>query len=328
MSEADLPRASEIPVFFPADGETLFGIFTTPADEAVGTAVIVLPGGSTPLTTDRNRISVRLCRRVASQGYHAMRLDYHGAGESTGSLGWLRLDRPFADDVKGAVRWIERQGVRSTVLVGSCFGARTALSAAAETAGIRGVVLVSVPVRDHAMGARASNDAALEWSLWTYLKRTLNLRVIRGLFDRRHRHVYRKYARAKLRRVSARLRGRNDRGSPDAPDGLGLASPHFLTPLASLVERGVPVLLVFGTSEGHRKEFDRAMAGRLGEIVQRGGRSIEVLLLPGRVHGFRSAVLQDAVIDVIGDWLGRLHAPTSSAEDRTTRPVAGAAGTG
>jgi alpha/beta superfamily hydrolase len=328
MSEADLPRASEIPVFFPADGETLFGILTTPADEAAGTAVIVLPGGSTPLTTDRNRISVRLCRRVASQGYHAMRLDYHGAGESTGSLGWLRLDRPFADDVQGAVRWIERQGVRSTVLVGSCFGARTALSAAPETAGIRGVVLVSVPVRDHAMGARASNDAALEWSLWTYLKRTLNLRVIRGLFDRRHRHVYQKYARAKLRKVSARLSRRNHRRSADAPDGLGLASPHFLTPLASLVERGVPVLFVFGTSEGHRKEFDRAMAGRLGEIVQRAGPSIEVEMLPGRVHGFRSSVLQDAVIDVIGNWLGRLDAPTSSAEDRTTRPVAGAAGTG
>ena len=323
MSENAATVSREIPMFFPADGETLFGILTNPADEAVGTAVIVLPGGSTPMTTDRNRISVRLCRRFAGQGYHALRFDYHGAGESTGSLASIQLERPFVQDVEGAVRSLATRGITTTVLLGSCFGARTALSAAPTTAGVRGVVLISVPVRDHPLGAKGSKDAALEWSIWRYMRRTLSPRVMKGLFDPRHRHVYRTYAQAKWQAVTARGR-RSGRRAADEPDGLELASPHFLAPLASVVERGIPVLLVFGTSEEYRRDFDRAKAGRLGEILRSAGPLIDIEMIPGKVHGFRDAALQDAVIDVVSNWLCRLEPPGSS-DTRQAKQVTGLA---
>jgi alpha/beta superfamily hydrolase len=311
MSEIDVAARNEVPVFIRAAGETLFGIFSRPAGEDLDTAVIVLPGGSTPMTTDRNRISVRLCRRVATLGYHALRFDYHGAGESTGSLGRVQLDRPFVADVQGAMRWIERQGVTSSVLLGSCFGARTALATAAQTEGVRAVILISMPVRDHAMGTRASNDAALRWSIWTYLRRALSVRVIKGLFDRRHREVYRRYARAKFRQIGSRLRRSGTQAARGRPGDLDPVSPHVLSALDSLVDRRVPILFLFGTMEGHQKEFDRATDGALGEILQRAGSLIDVELLRGRVHGFRDAGLQDAVVDAVAGWLIKLEARTA-----------------
>lgn len=136
------------PVFFPAGGERLFGVFTAPSGDAHGTAVTMLTGGGYITSTHRNRLYVRLARRLAGLGYHSMRFDYRGTGESTGTIDGFLLDQPFVEDVLGAVEWVEGQGVVRHVLVGSCFGARTALAAADHVSGLDSAVLLSAPVRD------------------------------------------------------------------------------------------------------------------------------------------------------------------------------------
>src|SRR5205823_11499929 len=59
---------NEHPTFLEAGSETIFAVLTTPATDPLGIGVILLPGGGVPLTTGRNRMSVRICRDVASMG--------------------------------------------------------------------------------------------------------------------------------------------------------------------------------------------------------------------------------------------------------------------
>lgn len=290
----------EIPAFFPAGEETLFGIFTRPTVHPIGVAVIFLPGGGgTRLSTNRNRLWVRLCRRVASLGYHALRCDYRGAGESTGTADKLRLDQPFIADIDGAARWVERQGVSKFILVGSCFGARTALTFAPQHPGVRGLVLISPPTRDYGEGERQVTRMAHEWSIWEYVRRSLRPRTIKGLFHGDRRRTYAKVARAKWR-VGAERRRKDSLKQ----ETVGF-SRNFLDPFREVIERKVPVMVIHGEGEPTHGEFQEAITGPVGKLLERAGSMVEVLVAPAPVHGFTAVRSQDAVADLVGDWLDR-----------------------
>jgi pimeloyl-ACP methyl ester carboxylesterase len=294
----------ETPVFFDAEDGTLFGFFGRPTVDPLGVGIVLLPGGSTPLSTNRNRFSVRVCREMAASGYHSMRFDYHGAGESTGMIERLDLAQPFVHDLRAAVAWMQERGVREFVFVGSCFGGRTGLSAAPAIPGTKAVVMISPPVRDESMGERGTITAALEWSLGRYLRRALHPRTIAGLFDANHRKIYARYVRMKRHALSARRR--NGSSPTDAaPSPVQAAGRNLLEPLAALVDRRVPVLFLFGETEVHHMEFQRAREGALGEILDRAGDLIEVVTIPGRVHGLPSLRVQDAAAELVSEWLSR-----------------------
>lgn len=295
----EIPPA-ELPVFFPAGGETLFGILTRPTVPANGSAVLILAGGATPVTTNRNRLSVRLCRGVAELGYHGFRLDYHGAGESTGTVEQMRLNRTFDADADGALDWMQGMGIDDFVLVGSCFGSRTALAEAAARKQVRRLVLVAAPVRDMALGDRGTVTSADEWSLWRYARRALRPRIILGWFNRHQRRVYVGYVREKWRAMSHRARRRFSRAKSDAADWV---SPDFLRQLRAVLERRGRVLLVYGDRDGYYSDFLRAREGPLGDQIDAAGSLVEVRVLPGQVHGFTRLAAQDAVLGEIFDWL-------------------------
>lgn len=304
--------AQEVPVFFPAGDQTLFGILTRPVASSNGTALIILAGGATPVTTNRNRLSVRLCRRVAGQGFHAMRLDYHGAGESTGLVERMRLDRPFTTDPEGAMQWLRRYGIKDFVLVGSCFGSRTALAVAAANPDVTRLILVAAPVKDMAIGDWASVQAAHEWTIWNYVRRALSLRVLRGLSDRHHRRGYWRYIEHKW----AAFRRRRAHKGRQGPEWV---SEHFLRQLKALVERHVPILLLYGDGDAYFADFRRARSGPLGALLDRAGSKVEIQTLPGRVHGFTRLAIQDAVLDKIAGWLqadgAGIHRATSEVTE-------------
>lgn len=144
----------DVPAFFAGGAETLFGVLTRPTGEPNGTTVTMLTGGGYITSTHRNRMYVTLGRRLSVHGYHSFRFDYHGTGESTGTVERFSLDQPFSEDVSGALRWIEAREPTKHVLIGSCFGARTVLSCSPGVAGLAGAVLISPPVRDFSWDPR------------------------------------------------------------------------------------------------------------------------------------------------------------------------------
>jgi dienelactone hydrolase len=148
----------ELAVFFPAAGTTLFGIFA-PAERPriADLAVVVLPEGIPAGMRGQNAMAVHLARALADAGYASFRLDYHGIGESPGPLAVVRRDEPFLDDVDGALEWLRAQGYERFLVVGSCFGAHTALLAVPGRPHIRGVALLSCLISaEHDAGAPPS----------------------------------------------------------------------------------------------------------------------------------------------------------------------------
>lgn len=291
----------EQPVFFPARKDDLFGVFTRTTKSPNGIAVVFLTGGGWIPATNRNRLSVRLARTVAASGFHAMRIEYHGVGESTGFIRRYSLRRPFVDDVLGAIRWLEGQGISEVVLVGSCFGSRTLLAAVDQIPGLRGVILLAPPVRDMEAGTKKVDQTPVS----AYARKAFSTRGARGLLDKRRRSILTRIVGAKLRMLGRRARRRlGPRSRPEVA-----VSKIFLSSISSLARRRVPALFVYGEREQFFAEFRNGLAGGLGRIVRRAGPLFQLRTMRGTVHGFTHLTVQDQVVDIVNDWLGTIIGP-------------------
>lgn len=307
-------EGSELPVYFSAGRETLFGVLARPT-HPTRTAVIALPDAGGPSSINRNRWWVRLSRHLAARGYPVLRFDYHGMGESTGVVERFRLDEPFVEDLVGAVRWSSGHDIERFILVGACFGARTALSAAAEIPCLDGVVLISVGIRDLEKGEAVAARRIHEWRMKDYVVRGLHPSVLRGLFSRRRRRGYAVLLRMKWRSARAMLQKRVGLPGDDDPAWLAPVSTQFMMSLEALVRRGVPVLFLYGTEDDFYAEFCQAATGELGRIFAIGRDRVEVVTVPGWLASFVTVEGQDAAMDVVTDWVCRLHGGSGGGED-------------
>jgi pimeloyl-ACP methyl ester carboxylesterase len=302
----------EVPVWFPAGENALFGILSRPPATHRGTAVVTLSGGGTSAPApNRNRLSVRLGRVLASRGFPTLRFDYHGVGESTGVLERTpSVDEPYLADLEGAVRVVKDLGMERVSLLGFCFGSRTALSYASTLPGLQALVLESPPLRDLPLGDEPGTRLAERVGLWEGLRRALRPRTVRGLFHPARRRSYALYAKGKLRAGARRLR----RVVTGAPDDIEWLTDNFVEPLRELGERRVPVLLIYGTEDHHYEDFVVARTGRLGAVLDQSPLT-EVAVVEGLVHGLTRVEIQERVAELALDWITR-HADGPARDAR------------
>lgn len=148
----------ERPFHFAAGDEHIFGVLTEPTGRDSGVGVLLLSGGVYVLSTNRNRLYVRMARHLAARGHRSLRMDYRGVGESTGIIGDYPLDDPNVLDVEAAIGQLTAAGARRLVMVGSCYGARAAMHAAADHPALASMVLLAPPVGDKGRGAAPTPD--------------------------------------------------------------------------------------------------------------------------------------------------------------------------
>lgn len=287
----------ETPVFIPSGENQIFGILTRPTVPSNGICVVLLLGGVFSLSITRNRLSVKLARRLASQGYHVFRMDFHGVGESTGSFEESRLGQPWTSDLMAAIGWLREQGQDQFALLGHCFGGRTCLAATPQIPELRALGLIVVPVMDYNHFELAVKNRS-ELPAGQFVKRAARASVLKGLFRPRDRRRYLHIVRAKLRRKKE--------GVSEMP--WEQASPQYLGFLSGVVDRRVPTLLAFGT-ECLARDFDRAREGRLGKLLKRGEGFLEVHRWDRMAHGFPNLATQEMTIDLVDEWLGRVLNP-------------------
>jgi pimeloyl-ACP methyl ester carboxylesterase len=95
-----------------------------------------------------HRMSVTLARRLAAAGFHALRFDFAGVGDSETRMDGLSpLDSSLAD-LGEVVDWLERErGIARVVLVGLCSGADHAILHGHDDPRVVGLVLMdpSIP---------------------------------------------------------------------------------------------------------------------------------------------------------------------------------------
>jgi pimeloyl-ACP methyl ester carboxylesterase len=295
----------EQPVFFPAGDDMLFGVVTEPVGEPRGVAVILLYGGGYTMSSYYNQYWTRMARRVAAQGFHALRFDHHGNGDSTGRVDEFDHRAPFSDDMEAAMRFMETQGVRKFLVVGDCLGARGALVAASHVEEVDGVFMISAMVRDGRMDK--ADDWAREYGLGHYLRRAFRWKTVRKLASRDMRRAYMKVASSKLK--SAAPKGRSAFGGSQTPQDQdnGGASTRFLGPLEIVLGRGANVHFVFGADDEQRSaEFEMARAASLGRILGAAETQVEINVVPGTIANIQDVTAQDAIIDLVSDWVTRV----------------------
>jgi len=313
VTSAAVTSGRETPAFVDTGTDTIFGVLTEPAGEPRGTAVIVVPA-TAPSSAGFGRENVYLCRRLAARGYHTFRFDYHGAGDSTGMVDRISLGRLFKEDVDAVVRWFRARGIEDFILVGSCFGSRTAMAYAADQPPTRMLALVAPPVRDFELGQRTHTAQAMRMSTGQAVKRMARPTFFRNvLFNPRLRRRYRAMARARFRSLIGRLRHR------EAEANDHWVSPRFLEVTRAVMQRRVPTLLLYGDADEFWADFERARPGRLGRILQAWGTGVEVRTLSGTLHDYRDQTAQRAMQDLIGEWILRSdHGRPAEVRARTS----------
>uniref|UniRef100_A0A832I426 Serine aminopeptidase S33 domain-containing protein n=1 Tax=Eiseniibacteriota bacterium TaxID=2212470 RepID=A0A832I426_UNCEI len=292
-AELERARAEEPSVFESADGR-LFGLFTPPAPAAEPS-----PGCLVFFTRPRchrNRMWVEAARRFAARGWAAFRFDYHGCGDSEGERAPLDPNRPYRADAVAALRHLRRRhGQRAFVLVGSCFDARTALSAFVdEAAALRGLVFMAAPVMELDTMSKASADH----KDWRHIARALRNPANWAGLGRRERW---RHMSGVLWRVARRSAGAR------AGEGLGLA-PSFVEHFDALARSSARALFLYGRDDQEYASFRVAEERLLPALPPAVRARLEVEVWPGALHGFLDLARQRATLDRIADWLEGLTA--------------------
>lgn len=261
----------DFPVFIPYDGARLAAVITAPDGHPDGLVVLLTGGGAA--RSHRAQLWTRAAERLAKQGLASLRLDYQGTGDSTGVAPELHMTDPPTDQALAAVRFsLDALGVERVAGVGNCMGARIALDLAAELPEWIGTLCINPPILRPARVTRAIQRAR-GWKLPSTLKSSALLRnsVVRPLKRRK-------------KRITS-----TDR-----------------EPIVMALERG-PVCLVYSEKDSRlTRQLRRELQRLEGALPERLKARYEVRLLQGvGLLGFQSLLIQQEVIDTVGDWVPR-----------------------
>ena len=150
------------PMFFGSSASPLFGIFEAPADKvAKGHGVVLCP----PVAQEHVRTH-SLMRLVSAAlvraGYHTLRFDWFGVGDSAGSYEQATLTRWNDDVVQASTELRDLSGVRKVSLFGVRVGATIALRAARQIKATHVIALDAVlDGVAHVLSQRAIHTEAL-----------------------------------------------------------------------------------------------------------------------------------------------------------------------
>ncbi|MCA1703737.1 MAG: alpha/beta hydrolase [Actinobacteria bacterium] len=295
MSGAPATTRDELLVFIPCGNEQLSAVLTVPTVQANGMAVLFYAGRWSVTSIGRSRLWVHLARELAGHGFHCLRMDYIGLGESTGEEREVRLDKPFTDEPASAELWLRQHGISEFIVVGTCAGARMALESTREMTGVRGAVLIAPPARDFQKGDRSATLPTSE-----FVKRALTKRVLIGLSDANTRRRYIHHVTAKARRL---LRAAGDQKDAHSSPGFEWASRNFLEPLEGLIRRRLPVLIIYGQDDEYFADFQRARKGEPGRLIDAAADLLTLNVLEGRFHGLSETEVQRLTLGALEAWL-------------------------
>jgi pimeloyl-ACP methyl ester carboxylesterase len=300
LSGPQATAADEIPVYLPAGDERVFGILTRPTGPANGTAVLCFHAGAQNLTSHRNRVYTRLCRDAAGAGYTALRMDFHGTGDSSGVLVDRGVSGQTLVDVDVAVQWLTELGVQRIVVVGTCWGGLVALVAAARHKAVVSAALISPPLYFLETGASVTQGRPQHEPLSRALSIAMRPRVFKlFLVEPQYRSwIIRRVRDRVLLGLAARFGGRRRSRHPD--DDHVTVSPQSL--IAPLVQRRVPIRVLFG--EQDETYLDQLKLGTLPSL-EAASEIISTVVTPVTVHRLPTVEAQETVLDFVKDCLAR-----------------------
>jgi pimeloyl-ACP methyl ester carboxylesterase len=304
ISDRIATQSTDVPVFYPEPDKTYFGIISTPTIAPLSKTGVVLLSGTFGGTTTlgRNRMWLKMAHALADRGFPVLRFDYAGIGDSIGDAVCYELENPAIPELHAGFDLLASQGVERFVVVGTCYGSRTALAKSVGEPRVHGIHLLVPPVRTGTKGVGGAEHLAEYVGTASLARRAFSLRVIRKLFrSKKARSAAGNVLSMKLKSVL----GRNGGDTQEEPRPSREAAEGFHRPLRRLLEDGVRVRMLFGKNDFFWTEFEEARAGRLGKDMRQYGDLIEIETMPGTLRGFLSVRVQTESIRSVVDWVER-----------------------
>lgn len=255
----------------------MFAVVTEPDRPVTGRPTVLLLNNSVDHHIGPNRVWVEWSRTMAAAGFRCVRVDLTGIGDSPARPG-QPIDHPYGpasvtDIVEAAAGIDTGDGV---VAVGLCSGARNALDAAAfaDPAVLRGVCAINPPLH---MTRRAIATLSPDDPIPDALRRT-----------NAHRRV-----RARLAAAAPAWLGRS-------LDSAGIVRSRAQV-LQRAVDRGVDVLVVFGTDDFHLQRVRRDSQWHLDRLA--GDERFQLVTVDGVDHALFAPSGRAAVMQAVADHL-------------------------
>jgi pimeloyl-ACP methyl ester carboxylesterase len=154
-------------LFFGSSSRQLFGAYHTPPPTVIGRgAAVVCPSWGSEYQAS-HRILRRLAARLSETGFHVLRFDYHGTGDSAGQRDEGDL-ATWSEDASTAVDELrDMSGCPTVVAIGIRLGAAIGWRLAATRPDVRTVVMWDPVVngRDYVRGFIAAQAETERWFL-------------------------------------------------------------------------------------------------------------------------------------------------------------------
>jgi hypothetical protein len=206
------------------------------------------------------------------------------------------MDEPFLDEAFGAAQLLRDEGCDRIAIYGECFGARTAVVAAADMPDLVAMYLVTLVLRDGAVSEQNPQRLVDDMPTSEFVKRIGKLRHIG---DPKRRRLYIDAVRNKSRLLWQKARYRREGNSTLAP----WVGRQVVSGLEGLGARGIPVHLVYGDSywDPHRFDFEE-VADDLKPLRYDTTTS---QVLDEMIAGYRTLPVQDHLVPLVGEWFDR-----------------------
>lgn len=306
------------PVAFPnRDGLRLTGVVHEPDPKAARGVCVLLLSPGIKGRVGPHRLYLKMAAGLVPLGYHVLRFDYHGLGDSEGVLVERVLadvycgvqSGRYVDDTRAAMDWFGREyGVERFVASGLCGGAISGLLAAAVDDRIQAVWCLGVPVTfdgGQENWGKYLTRGQLDDLKGAYLRKIASPRAWGRFFSGRSSYeVIWKIVRRMLGRGTPAASPPAQGPGPDAPPPDN-ANPKFAASFFAVVESGRPVLLVFSGGDRLGWEFDEKFAARHGERLAALQDRFEVFTIEGANHILSDRRWVEQMLDHSVDWLER-----------------------
>lgn len=284
------------------NGVELSGILHEPARPRNDLGVILLSPGVKSRVAP-HRLYKKMAARFAEAGCRVLRFDFHGLGDSGGSVPERTLPDlyraiqtgRYVADTRAAVRWmISECGVERVILAGLCGGAITAVLAAAGQRDIAGIIGLGLPVvLDGPSGDKTAQMTLgqldgirkgyvrklLDPSSWL---RLLTFRTDIGL-------LLRSFAAPLLRRYRRQL-----------PENV---NPHFPPAFRKLLSAGCSLLLIFSGADRLYWEFREKFYEMHKADVDSHSGLMDVRVIEEANHILTFREWQREMLDACASWL-------------------------
>jgi hypothetical protein len=292
----------------------LHGILHTPDTASEKGIAILLLSPGVKMRVAPHRLYNKMADQFVKLGFHVLRFDFYGLGDSEGELheemlanlyGSIQVGR-YVADTQSAMNWLESElGLREFVLGGLCGGAITGLLAGKSDTRVLGLLALGIPVILDSTDIdkrQFLTDGQINRLGQGYRKRLLNMKSWLRLltFKSDYKLIWKILMKRFSKKKDTALRSSNNSGT-EATDN---TNPLFAKSFFEMIERGGKLIFIFSGADRLDWEFEEKFARKYHDKIDMLGDNVfSLYTIPNANHILSRREWQDEMIQLSNKWL-------------------------